>query len=148
VTDELLVRLRENIYPEWMRARLATLLRYLSNDTDRLRLLPFVDDKSDNVGTFVSQGLGHQSYSPMSDQAIRNALEKTWSPRERAKMYALGCPDHRASSPSRRPRTRRRGRRLPHGGGWSMRPRSRREASARFVFRPMIGRTTGILSYL
>jgi hypothetical protein len=23
----------ENIYPEWMRARLATLIRYLSNDT-------------------------------------------------------------------------------------------------------------------
>jgi hypothetical protein len=46
---------------------------------------------------FISQGLGHQSYSPMSDQAIRNALEKTWSPRERVKMYALGCTGHRAS---------------------------------------------------
>ena len=26
----------------------------------------------------------------MSDQALRNTLGKEWSPRERAKMYALG----------------------------------------------------------
>jgi hypothetical protein len=63
VTDELLARLCKNIYPEWMRARLATLIRYFSNDTHRLRMLPFVDDKSDDVDTFISQGLGHQSYS-------------------------------------------------------------------------------------
>jgi hypothetical protein len=74
VTDELLARLGENIYPEWMRARLAILIRYLSNDTHRLRVLPFADDKSDDVGTSISQGLGHQSYSPTSDQALRDAL--------------------------------------------------------------------------
>jgi transcriptional regulator with XRE-family HTH domain len=90
VADELLVRLGENLYPEWMRARLATLARYLSNDTHRLRMLGLVDDKSDDVATVVIQGLGHLSYSPTSDQAVRNALGKEWSPRERAKMYALG----------------------------------------------------------
>jgi hypothetical protein len=73
-----------------MRARLAPLIRYLSNDTHRLRMLPFVHDKSDHVGTYISRGLGHQSYSLMSYPALGNALERTWSPRERAKMYALG----------------------------------------------------------
>jgi hypothetical protein len=54
-------------------------------------MLPFVDDESDDVGTFISQGLGPQRYSHTSDQAIRNSLDKTWwSPREQAKMYALG----------------------------------------------------------
>jgi len=90
VTDELLARLGENLYPEWMRARLATLARYLSNDSHRLRMLNFIEDKSDDVATYVVQGLGHLSYSPTSDQAVRNSLEKSWSPRERAKMYALG----------------------------------------------------------
>jgi hypothetical protein len=51
VTDELLARLGENIYPGWMPA--------------------YVDDESDDVSTFVIQGLGHQSYSTTSDQAIR-----------------------------------------------------------------------------
>jgi hypothetical protein len=100
-------------------ARPATLICYLSNDPHRLRMLPFVDDKSEDVGTYISQGLGHQSYSPTSDQALRNALEKTWSPRERAKMYALGCPARRASLRSRRPRMRLRGRRLRRDGGWN-----------------------------
>jgi hypothetical protein len=53
VTDELLVRLGANIYPEWMRARLATLIRYLSNDSHRLRMLAFIDDTSDDIATFV-----------------------------------------------------------------------------------------------
>jgi hypothetical protein len=53
-------------------------------------MLPFVDDKSDDVGTFISQWLGHQSYSPASDQALRSDLEKTCSPRQRAKIYTLG----------------------------------------------------------
>jgi hypothetical protein len=38
----------------------------------------------------MTQGIGHQSLNPMSDQAIRNSLGREWSPRERAKMYALG----------------------------------------------------------
>jgi hypothetical protein len=92
VTDEPPARLGRTSTPSGCPPGLATLIRYLSNHTHWLRMLPFVDDKSDDVGTFISQGLGHQSYSPTSDQAIRNALEKTWSPRERAKMYALGMP--------------------------------------------------------
>ena len=57
-----------------VRARLATLIRYLSNDRHRLRMLAFIDDESADVATFVIQGLGHQSYSTTSDQAIRNGL--------------------------------------------------------------------------
>jgi hypothetical protein len=64
-----------------MRARLATLVRYLSNESPGLGMLAFIDDKSDDVATFVLEGLGHQSYSTTSDQAIRNARDKTWSPR-------------------------------------------------------------------
>jgi hypothetical protein len=78
----------ENIYPV-MRARMALLIWYLSNDSHGLRMLAFVDDKSDDVAPFVLQ-LGHRSYSTISDQAISNGLGKTCSPRERAKMYALG----------------------------------------------------------
>jgi hypothetical protein len=52
------------------------------------RMSAFVDDKVRRRRHL--QRLGHQSYSPTSDQALRNALGKTWSPRERAKMYALG----------------------------------------------------------
>ena len=40
--------------------------------------------------TPMVQGIGHLSLDPMSDQAVRNTLGKEWSPRERAKMYALG----------------------------------------------------------
>jgi hypothetical protein len=40
-------------------------------------MLPFVDDESNDVGTFISRGLGNQSYSHTSDQAIRNSLDKT-----------------------------------------------------------------------
>jgi hypothetical protein len=54
----------ENIYLDWMRARLVTLIRYLSNDTHRLRMLPFVDDKSDDVGTYISQGLRPPELQP------------------------------------------------------------------------------------
>jgi transcriptional regulator with XRE-family HTH domain len=90
VTDELLDRLGQGMYPDWMRGRLATLARYLSNDSHRLRLLTFIDDKSDDVANVVLQSIGHLSFSPTSDQAVRNSLGRTWSPRERAKMYALG----------------------------------------------------------
>jgi hypothetical protein len=45
---ELLVRPGENIYPRWMHARLAMLIRYLSND-HRLRMLTYLDDKRDQL---------------------------------------------------------------------------------------------------
>jgi hypothetical protein len=80
----------------------------------RLRMLPFVDDKSDDVGTFTSQGVGHQSYSPTSDHGLRNALGKTWSPGGGRRCTRRGCPARRGSSRSRRP-----GMRQLLGGGWS-----------------------------
>ena len=90
VTDELLLRLAGPWNAEWIRSRLSTLVRYLGDDSHRMRMLTFVDDASDDVATPLTQGLGHLGFSPMSDQAIRNSLGKEWSPRERAKMYALG----------------------------------------------------------
>ena len=90
VTDELLVRLAGERSAEWIRSRLSTLVRYLSDDTHRMRMLALAEDASDEVATPVVQGLGHLSYSAMSDQAIRNSLGSEWSSRERAKMYALG----------------------------------------------------------
>ena len=90
VTDELLLRLAGGRNAEWIRTRLSTLVRYLSSDTHRMRMLTFVDDESDDVATPMIQGIGHLTLNPMSDQALRNTLGKEWSPRERAKMYALG----------------------------------------------------------
>ena len=90
VTDELLVRLAGDRSAEWIRTRLSTLVRYLSDDSHRMRMLALADDASDEVATPVVQGLGHLSYSAMSDQGIRNSLGTEWSRRERAKMYALG----------------------------------------------------------
>jgi hypothetical protein len=37
IKDELLVRLGTNIYPQWMRAGLATLIRYFGKDSHQLR---------------------------------------------------------------------------------------------------------------
>jgi hypothetical protein len=73
VTDELLVRLGENIYPEWMRARLATPIRYLSNDSHRLRMLAFVDDPPTTSGRSCARA---PKLQPSSEQAIRNSLGK------------------------------------------------------------------------
>jgi hypothetical protein len=36
----------------------------------------FADDKPDDTGTFISQGLGHQSYSPTYDQAAPQRLRQ------------------------------------------------------------------------
>ncbi len=90
VTDQLLLRLGVENTPEWIRARLSTLVRYLSNDAHRMRMLPYVDDPSDDVAAPAIHGIGHLSLNAMSDQAIRNTLGREWSLRERAKMYALG----------------------------------------------------------
>lgn len=90
VADELLVRLADPGFPGWIRARFSTLVRYLSDDSHRMRMLPFVDDPSDEVASPIAQGVGHLTLNAMSDQALRNSLGKEWSKRERAKMYALG----------------------------------------------------------
>jgi len=87
--------------------RLATLIQYFSNDTHRLWMLPFVNYKSDDVGTYISKGLGHQRYMPTSGHAIRNALGKS-CPREHAKLCALGMSGSPRPRHLLRPRTRRR----------------------------------------
>ena len=89
VADELLLRLGAS-YPEWMRGRMATLVRYLSGEEHRMRMLAFFEDPSDDVAFPVLQGVGHLTFNAMSDQALRASLSKEWSTRERAKMYALG----------------------------------------------------------
>jgi transcriptional regulator with XRE-family HTH domain len=90
VTEELLAVLGGTGYPEWMRARTATLVRYTSAEEHRLRMITFLHDPSDDVAVPIAQGLGHMGPSPLSDQALRNSLGKEPSPQQRAKMYALG----------------------------------------------------------
>ncbi len=61
VTDELLLRLAGPWNVDWIRARLSTLVRYLSDDSHRMRMLTFVEDDSDEVATPMTQGIGHLS---------------------------------------------------------------------------------------
>ena len=89
VTDELLARLSEP-YPDWIRGRLATLVRYLSIDVHRLRLVDLLDDPADEVAVPAAQAVGHLRFNVVSDQALRNSLAREWSNRQQAKMYALG----------------------------------------------------------
>jgi hypothetical protein len=90
VTDELLEELAEDSYPPRLRHRTATLIRYLSTDVHRMRMMTLSEDAADNVVVPITQGLGHLTPAATSDQALRNSLRKEWSMRERAKMYALG----------------------------------------------------------
>jgi hypothetical protein len=90
VCDELLELLLDTGRPAVVRARAATLARYLSSDVHRLRMLRFIEDPDDQVGAVIAQAIGHMTFTDLSDQVIRAALKDEWSPRERAKMYALG----------------------------------------------------------
>jgi hypothetical protein len=90
LTDELLTLLAAPNAPTLVRVRAATLSRYLSTDVHRLRMLRFVEDPSDLVGTVIVQGVGHMTFTDFSDQVIRASLKEDWSQRERAKLYALG----------------------------------------------------------
>jgi hypothetical protein len=74
----------------WTRVRAATLVRYLSTDVHRMRMLGFLDHPIDELAAPIAQGLGHLPITPLSDQALRNSLGREWSMRERARMYALG----------------------------------------------------------
>ena len=98
--DALLARLNERSDPVWLRVRLATLVRYLCDDSHRLRMLPLVDDPVESVAIPVIQGLGHLSFSLSSDQQVRAALLPQWSPRERAKLYALGMTGVTGAGPA------------------------------------------------
>ena len=90
VADELIGLLAETGTREWIRARTATTIRYLANDEHRLRLLHWLQDPDADVAAPLAQAMGHLSYAPDSDQALRAALGPQWSLVERARMYALG----------------------------------------------------------
>lgn len=90
VAAELLSLLATASLPPLVRGRMATMARYLSDEEHRLRMLNFIDDPSDEVGAMLVQAVGHMTLSDFSDQAIRGALGPELTPRERAKMYALG----------------------------------------------------------
>jgi transcriptional regulator with XRE-family HTH domain len=90
VADEMLSLVADEGHPAWMRARAATLVRYLSGDAHRMRMLGLIDHSNDEIATALTQGLGHMRPTPVADQALRRSLGAEWSLRERAKMYALG----------------------------------------------------------
>jgi hypothetical protein len=138
VTDELLVKLEATIYPEWMRARLTTPVRYLSNHSHRLRMLAFIDDKSNDVATFVIQGLGHPSYSTTSTRRSATGSARSGRP-EPAKMYALSMSGSLGLLAIARPRRRHPGRRRVPNGGWSRDPRSSHERSLRSLTLRLMG---------
>jgi hypothetical protein len=100
--DALLSLMGEEGFPVWVRSRAATLVRYLGEDVHRMRMLGFVDHPVEDLAASIAQGLGHLTYTPLSDQALRSSLGAEWSPRERAKMYALGM----TGSPGLRAMTR------------------------------------------
>jgi hypothetical protein len=98
VTDELLVKLEATIYPEWMCARLA-----IPGPLPKRRQPPAPDAslhrrQSNDVATFVIQGLDHPSYSTTSTR--RSA---TGSARFGRSGPAKMCPeDVRRTRPARR----------------------------------------------
>jgi hypothetical protein len=89
VADELLGLLTGD-WPTAARQRAAVLVRYLSTDVHRLKMLRFVEDRQSDVSTPLVQGVGHMTFTDFSDQVIRSSLQPQWSPLERAKVYALG----------------------------------------------------------
>jgi len=90
VAECLLITLADRERSVWMRSRLATLVRYLSGESHRLRAISFLEDPVDGVRAPIAQALGHMVFSATSDQALRASLGREWSLAERAKMYALG----------------------------------------------------------
>ncbi|HEX6877422.1 MAG TPA: hypothetical protein VF165_17330 [Nocardioidaceae bacterium] len=90
VADELLALLAAPGTQEPVRMRAATLAGYLTSDTHRLRTLRFLEDRSEYVARVLTQAVGRMTFTDFSDQVVRASLREEWSPRERAKMYALG----------------------------------------------------------
>ncbi len=98
VADVLLNRLADSD-PHWLRGRLANLVRYVIDDSHRMRLLPLLSDPAEAVSISAAQSLGHLSFSETCDQATRASLKPRWSELERAKMYALGMTASPALGP-------------------------------------------------
>ena len=90
VTEEMLVLLARTDLPGWVRVRAATLVRYLSNDTHRMRMLGYLDDPDQDVATPIGQALGHLTFTAFTDQALRSSLSGEGTAAEQAKLYALG----------------------------------------------------------
>ena len=90
VTDELLALLGAQGLQGWVRARAATLIRYLANDPHRMRMLHFLDDPDSEVAAPIAQAFGHLTFTEFSDLAIRSSMADRFSPAEQAKLYALG----------------------------------------------------------
>lgn len=90
VAGELLGRLQSEVGPAWLRGREAVLVRYLCTDAHRSPLLALLDDPAHGVAIALTEALGTLSPVAASDRALRESLGETWSPRERAKLYALG----------------------------------------------------------
>ena len=84
-----------------MRARLATVIRYLSNDSHSLRMLAFIDDKSDDVATFRDPGPRPPELHTTRDPAIRNGSARSGCPASGQRSALWACPAHR---PARHPR--------------------------------------------
>ncbi len=90
LTDQLLSMLTNGTVPPAVRLRAATLVRYLSEGTHRMRMVPLVTDSQEGVAVAISHALGHVPLAATSDQALRASLTGEYSPREVAKLYALG----------------------------------------------------------
>lgn len=90
VTDCLLVLLKDSSQSRWLRARVATLSRYLSDETHRLRMIGLLDDEAESVAAPIAQAIGHMPFSAMSDQVLRGSLSRELTESSRARMYALG----------------------------------------------------------
>ncbi|CAN5159401.1 hypothetical protein BH18ACT9_BH18ACT9_20000 [soil metagenome] len=90
VSDCVLTMLADREQTSWMRTRLATLVRYLSDETHRLRMMRLLDDPDQSVRAPIIHGIGHMQLSATSDQLLRASLGEDWSLVEQAKMYALG----------------------------------------------------------
>lgn len=90
VADEMLGMLAGSDLPAWVRVRAATLVRYLSTDAHRMRMLRFLEDPDKGVVVPIGQAFGHLAFTEYSDQVLRSSLAAVQTPSEKAKLYALG----------------------------------------------------------
>ncbi len=125
VADCLLDGLRDTTQSGWMRARMATLVRYLSDETHRLRMIGLLDDPAADVVAPLAQGIGHMELSAMSDQVLRSHAGAAAHHPVPGQDVCAGHVRLAGSAGDRRPRRgHRSGSGPPPGGGTSRGPRS------------------------
>lgn len=90
VCDELLDLLRDAERSADVRLTASWAVRYLADDTHRMRILRLVDTPDELVSGPVTLALGHLGFDEVSDQVLRNGLGHALDNRSRAAMYALG----------------------------------------------------------